>query len=185
MLFDGLNLGRSCSPGHYLHGARAPPHVRLGVAPWPPDPSMTEAARPVPSHSPSRDDGASSSEALQRLDRLVARYGPDKLLADTRSMDAAEDLAAVVRVLCCDARRANPGKVEPMIIALHTVWPRLPAVRRLVPSESATRLLAHIVALGIAEFYRDGLGDSSDMDGRRAIGVERAVPWVDPGATRS
>lgn len=126
---------------------------------------MTEAAIPAPSHSQPRADGASSSEALLRLDRLVARYGPDTLLAAAPSTDATESLIAVVRVLCADARRANPGRAEPMILALHTVWSRLPAVRRLVPSESTTRLLAHIVTLAIAEFYRDSLGGSRDMDG--------------------
>jgi len=126
---------------------------------------ITEALGPATSHSQPLTDAASSSEALQRLDRLVARHGPDVLLTAAPSTDAAEGLAAVVRVLCADARRANPGRVEPMILALHTVWTRLPSVRRLRPSESTSRLLAHIVALAVTGFYRDSLGDSSDMDG--------------------
>ena len=44
-----------------------------------------------------------------------------------------------------------------MILALHTVWTRLPSVRHLMPSESTSRLLTHIVALAITGFYRDGL----------------------------
>jgi hypothetical protein len=121
---------------------------------------VTEAARAVPSFSATPADGSSASEGIQRLDQLVARYGPDALLPGTPSADAAEGLAAVVRTLCADARRANPGRAEPMVIALRTALPRLPALRRLMPSESATRLLAHIVRLAIAEFYEDGVVNS-------------------------
>ena len=118
---------------------------------------MTEPARRVPSLSATRADDSSASDSLQKLDQLVARDGPDALLAGRSSADAADTLAAIVRTLCADARRANPGRAEPMVFALHTAWPRLPAVRRLMPSESAARLLARIVRLAIAEFYEDGV----------------------------
>jgi hypothetical protein len=146
---------------------------------------MTEAARRVRSLSATRADDSSASEGLQSLDRLVALYGPDALLAGTPSADAAESLAAVVRILCADARRANPGRAEPMVMALHTALPRLPAVRRLMPSERAARLLAHIVRLAIAEFYDDGRGDMSDADKTRARDLEsRAAPGGDAGEAR-
>ena len=110
---------------------------------------------------------------------------PDGLLGGTRSADAAEGLAAIVRTLCADARRANPGRAEPMVMALHTALPRLPAVRHLMPRESAARLLAHIVRLAIAEFYEDGRGDMSDTDATRARDLERrAAPRGDAGEAR-
>ena len=146
---------------------------------------MTEAVRRVPSLSATRADDSSASDALQSLDRLVARYGPDGLLAGTPSADAAESLAAIVRTLCADARRANPGRAEPMVLALRTALPRLPAVRRLMPSESATRLLAHIVRLAIAEFYEDERGNMNNRDKTRARGLERrAAPGGDTRESR-
>ena len=146
---------------------------------------MTEAGRPVPSLFATRANDSSASDGLQRLDRLVARYGPDGLSAGTPSADAAESLAAIVRMLCADARRANPGRAEPMVIALHTALPRLPAVRRLMPRESAARLLAHIVRLAITEFYEDGRGDMSDTDKTptRDLG-RRAAPGDDAREAR-
>jgi hypothetical protein len=131
---------------------------------------VTDAAQPTPSYLRPQADGSSSSEGIQKLDRLVAVYGPDKLLAGPAT-DAADSLAAVVRTLCADAQRANPGRAEPMVIALHTAWPRLPAVRRLLPSESGTRLLAHIVRLAIAEFYDDGRGDMGEKDKTHAARI--------------
>ena len=72
-----------------------------------------------------------------------------------------------------------------MVMALHTALPRLPAVRHLMPRESAARLLAHIVRLAIAEFYEDGRGDMSDTDATRARDLERrAAPRGDAGEAR-
>jgi hypothetical protein len=83
-------------------------------------------------------------------------------------------------MLCADARHANPRRAEPKVIALHTAWPRLPAIRRLVPSDSTTRLLAHIVRLAIAEFYDDRVGAMGDKDNTRAADFERpAAPAVE------
>jgi hypothetical protein len=71
-----------------------------------------------------------------------------------------------------------------MVIALHTAFPRLPAVRRLMPSEGAARLLAHIVRLAIAEFYEDGPGDTNDADQTRARDLGRSAPRGDDGEAR-
>jgi hypothetical protein len=54
-----------------------------------------------------------------------------------------------------------------------------------MPSESAARLLAHIVRLAIAEFYEDGRGDMNDANKTRARDLDRrAVPGGDAGEAR-
>jgi hypothetical protein len=130
---------------------------------------VTDATRPtrVPSHA---DDTPPPTASLRALDRLVAAYGSDGLLAAPPAPAADDGLGAVVRLLCAEARRAEPGRAERMVIALRAAWPTLPAVRRLPPGDGRERVLAHIVTLAIAEFYQPTRGDET------ADGAGGAVP---------
>lgn len=103
--------------------------------------------------SPTRHDPGLKTAGLRALDRLVAGYGPDGLLATPPTPVAAEALGETVRLLCAEARRAHPGRAERMVIALHAAWPTLPGVQCLRPGDGRDRLLERIITLAIAEFY--------------------------------
>jgi hypothetical protein len=143
--------------------------TRLSTAP---DRLMTHTTPPPRPASQPPDHAAPATAGLQALDRLVATYGEDALLAKVPTPAAADALGDVVRLLCAEARRANPGHAERLVIALRAAWPTLPAVRRLPPGAGRDGLLARVVTLAIAEFYRSPHGDGGladqigDADGR-------------------
>src|SRR5687767_4137632 len=93
------------------------------------------------------------SAGLVALDRLIDAHGPQALLGDSPTAVAAEELHAVVRVLCAEARRTDPGRAERLVIALRAAWPTLPAVRRLPAGDGSAALLDRVVRRCIAEFY--------------------------------
>jgi hypothetical protein len=116
-----------------------------------------------PSHrvSDPHADAPAATAGLRALDRLVAAYGPDGLLAIPPTPAAADDLRAVVRLLAAEARDAAPGRGERMVIGLRAVWPTLPAVQRLPAGDGRKRLLDRVVTLAIAEFYQPAVGDET------------------------
>jgi hypothetical protein len=109
-----------------------------------------------------------SSAGLGALGRLIEAHGPDALLLDPMPAGPAEELGAVVRLLCDEARREDPCRAERLIMTLHAAWPTLPAVRRIPPDQHAA-LLARVITRCIAEFYGSAAGRANDEDpGRRA-----------------
>jgi hypothetical protein len=134
---------------------------------------VTDAALRTRS-TPQAADAPAATAALRALDRLIAAYGPDELLATPPAPAAADGLVAVIRLLAAEARRAAPGRAERMVVALRAAWPTLPAVQHLPPGDGRERLLARLITLAIAEFYRPTLGAGETADD--AVGVKDATP---------
>jgi hypothetical protein len=123
----------------------------------------------------------SLGDALSALDRVIARHGPERLLAKPPEKSASDALAAVLRDLCTQARRAKNGGAERMVIALHAAWPKLSAVRRLSPRAQPDALLDCIVTLAIAEFYAPTPRPGGVMDSLDEAGTQPASPEASPG----
>jgi hypothetical protein len=130
-----------------------------------PERLVTDAGIPTRSPSQSVADTPPATTGLRALNRLVAAYGPERLSARPPTVAAAEGLAAAVRLLCAEARHADPGRGERMVIALHAAWPTLPAVQHLPPGDGRDGLLARVVTLAIAEFYAPTRGGDETGDG--------------------
>jgi hypothetical protein len=120
---------------------------------------VTDAAPSTHLLPPAAGTGRESA-ALLAFDRLLAAHGPEALLAAKPTASVADDLALVVRMLCAEAHRSNPGDAARMLIGLHGAWPTLPAVQNLRSREIEARLVARVVTLAIVEFYQPTVGAS-------------------------
>lgn len=102
-----------------------------------------------------------SSAGLRALEGLIDAHGAQALLSASPRASVAEGLHRVVRLLCAEARLADPSRAERLVIALRAAWPALPAVGRLPAGDGSIALLERVIARCIAEFYREQTAVSS------------------------
>jgi hypothetical protein len=101
--------------------------------------------------APHDDAPRLSTEACELLNRWI-----ESTTFATRRDDggaAQSALQAMAAWLCDEARGQDPRRVERLVIALHTSWSQLPAVRASTPIDRRAEQLEQLVAACIAAFY--------------------------------
>jgi hypothetical protein len=107
------------------------------------------------------------SPALSALDRLLASHAaaPFPIAGNERAASAALHEAATL--LSDEARAVDPHRAERMVVALHEVWPSLPAVQSLDDTSVEAHMRAVVVGACIRAFYQVPVGDGT-LEYRRA-----------------
>ena len=119
----------------------------------PPRGRETEAAPHGASHGVSHGvPHPDRTEGLAALAKVLAEFGPDRLLAGPAEPPAERGLRDAARQLCDEARARDP-RAEQLLIALKRSWPELPAVRAVPAYTVRDALWQRLVAVCVEEFY--------------------------------
>ena len=104
--------------------------------------------------------------AAHQLTEGRAPQASEGLLALARALDTRSAVAVpghqpvdaarlrdAVRILCAEARAADPVRAERLLIRLRAAWREMPEVDRLPDRDARQALWDRVVALCVAEFY--------------------------------
>ncbi len=102
-------------------------------------------------HQLTEGSAPQSSEGLlalaRALDTHAAAAVPGRHPVDTARLRDA------VRILCAEARAADPVRAERLLIRLRAAWRKMPEVGRLPDHDTRRALWDRVVALCVAAFY--------------------------------
>jgi hypothetical protein len=90
---------------------------------------------------------------LDALGRVLAAYGPERLLGHGDARESDRALRAAARRLAAEARVQDPARAERLLIELKRSWPALPSLAELRDPIHRRALWDRVVLLCVEEFY--------------------------------